>query len=1012
MKKLLQGLLVLFLMGNFNHAISQTSSVTGSVYDENNQALPGASILVKGTTTGTVSDIDGRYGLNVPDGNQVLVVSFLGYITQEIDVNGRNSIDVSLVSDMSDLGEVVVVGYGTQAKMNVTGSVESIGGEEIARQPLMQTSQALMGKMAGVTVLQNSSQPGSDAASIRIRGIGTLGNSDPLVLIDGVPGNMNGLDPRDIADMSVLKDAAAAAIYGSRAANGVVLITTKRGTSGELKVNYNGYVGWQALTDNPQYPGGDEYMRLYNLARVNIGQSPAFSEDFINDWQANHLSDPDQYPNTDWIKEIFTENGFQQHHSISLSGGNERIKAMGSLSFMDQNGNINNFNYKRYNARVNTDLILSEKLDFNFDINIRRGIQKQPPAGLSEIARNSFRIAPIYAARFSDGTWGPGWNGQNPVAMVNDGGINQAQQNYARAIIRANYKPIPELKLSFMYSPEYTDDFDKNFTKQYEFYDYGTTDFRLWPGRNQLTQRNGRSLNNNLNLVGTYEKTFGDHFLRALAGYELITYRNDWFNAFRDNFALQNYPELGAGARDNMQNDGSASEWGLQSFFARVNYDFKGRYLFEANIRQDGSSRFAEENRYGTFPAFSAGWRVSEESFFGDIAFITELKLRASWGQLGNQNIGTYPFASTVALGQDFLFGGSPASGAAQLALANRNITWETTETTNVGIDFGMSNNRLTVSAEYYIRNTSGILLQLPIPATIGLNEPYQNAGKVQNRGWDMNLGWRDAINDFSYGINFNISDVHNEVIDLMGAGPIISGNSIRQEGHPIDAIFGYKSAGLFQSQEEIDNAPRQFGVIAPGDIRYVNQLTIDTDGDGISDAADDVINADDRVIIGNPFPRLIYGMNINANFKGFDLSILLQGIGKRDIFLQGDAVWAFQNAGKIQNWHLDYWTPENPNATYPRLVATTSHNNFQTTDYWVFDAAYLRMRNLTVGYTFPAAITDNLSIDRLRLYFSGQNLFTVDNMPQGWDPEIPNGTAGNLYPITAVFTLGVDLTF
>src|SRR5690606_5935939 len=452
-------------------------------------------------------------------------------------------------------------------------------GDEIARQPLMQASQALMGKMAGVTVLQNSSQPGSDAASIRIRGIGTLGNSDPLVLIDGVPGSMNGIDPREIADMSVLKDAAAAAIYGSRAANGVVLITTKRGTSGALKVHYNGYVGWQALTDNPQYPGGDEYMRLYNLARENIGQSPAFSEDFINNWQANHQSDPDQYPNTDWIEEVFTENGFQQHHSISLSGGNERARVMASLSYMDQNGNINNYNYKRYNARVNTDLILSEKLDFNFDINLRRGIQKMPPAGLSEITRGTFRIAPIYAARFSDGSWGPGWNGQNPVAMVNDGGINQAQQNYARAIVRANYKPAPGLKLSLMYSPEYHDNFDKNFTKQYEFYTYGATDFGLWPGRNQLTQRNDRSLNNNLNVVGTYEKTLGDHYFQALAGYELITYRNDWFNASRDNFALQNYPELGAGSSDNMQNDGSASEWALQSFFARVNYDFKGRYL-------------------------------------------------------------------------------------------------------------------------------------------------------------------------------------------------------------------------------------------------------------------------------------------------------------------------------------------------------------------------------------------------------------------------------------------------
>lgn len=1000
----------MLLMGHVS--FGQGFTISGKVTDENGETILGASVLIKGTSIGTITDSDGLYTVQAPDGNGTLVFSYIGFQTAEVPVNSRSIVDLSMVSVSTELGEVVVVGYGTQKKVNLTGSVVSVTGKEIANQPIMQTSNALIGKMPGVTVMQNSSQPGSDAASIKIRGIGTLSNSDPLVLIDGVPGNMNGVDPREIADISVLKDAASASIYGSRAANGVILITTKRGESGKIRINYNGYAGWQEPTNLPEYVGGYEYMTLYNLARQNIGQSAAFTQTYIDEWQANHLTDSDQYPNTDWVNEIFTESGFQQHHSLQLTGGTEMAKVMASLSYMDQNGNIANFNYKRYNARINTDLKVSDKVSFNLDLNMRRSVQKQPSAGLVYAIREAFRDPPVYAARFSDGRWGPGWAGQNAVATIHDGGINEDQYNYVRAIIKANYKPIPGMQFSVMYAPQYNDDFGTNFRKQYEFYNYGDLVPSLYPNQNSLIQNNNRTLNNNVNAIGTYEKTIGEHFIKGLIGYELITNDYRWFQASRDKYSLQNYQQLNAGAVDNMQNSGSATEWGLQSYFARINYDFKGKYLLEANVRRDGSSRFAEGEKYGVFPAFSAGWRVSEESFFESIGFISDLKFKASWGQLGNQNIGEYPFASTIALGQNFLFGGTPHSGAAQLALANKEISWETTETTNFGIDLGMLDNRLTVSAEYYIRNTSDILLAVPIPMTIGLNAPFQNAGKVRNKGWDLALGWADEINDFTYGVNFNISDVKNEVVDLLGTGPHISGATIKTEGYPINSIFGYKSDGLFQTQEEINAAPTHIGAIAPGDIRYVNQLTIDTDGDGVFDTADGLINADDRVIIGDPFPRLMYGLNLTAGFKGFDLSVMLQGVGKRSVLATGDAMWAFYNAGKIQQWHTDYWTPENPDAAYPRLVATTSHNNFQTTDFWVYDASYLRMRNLTLGYTFPQAVMDNIKVNRLRLYFSGQNLFTIDNMPQGWDPEIPNGTGGDLYPITAIYSLGIDLTF
>lgn len=1007
----------MLLLGHVS--FGQDFAISGKVTDESGEAILGASVLLQGTSIGTITDADGKYSIHVSDGNGTLVFSYIGFQTAEVPINGRSVIDQSMTAIVTELNEVVVVGYGTQKKVNLTGSVVNVSGKEIAAQPITQTSQALIGKMPGVTVMQNSGQPGANPASIKIRGIGTLGNSDPLVLIDGVPGDMNGIDPRDIADMSVLKDAASASIYGSRAANGVILITTKRGESGKLKVNYNGYVGWQSPTELPEYLDGYQYMTLYNMGRENIGQSAAYSQAYIDAWQTNHLTDPDQYPNTDWVNELFTENGFQQHHSLQLTGGTDRARVMASLSYMNQNGNIANFNYKRYNARINTDLKASDKVSFGFDLNLRRSVRNQPSAGLTYAVREAFRDPPIYASQYSDGTWGPGWSGQNAVATVHDGGVDEDQYNYVRAILRASYKPLPGMEFSLMYSPQYNDNFGMNFRKQYPYYNYGATTPNLYPTKNTFTESNDRTLNNTVNAVGTYEKTIGDHFIKGLIGYELITSDRRWFNASRDNFPLQDYQQMKAGSRDNMQNDGSADQWGLQSYFARVNYDYKGKYLLEANVRRDGSSRFAEGQKYGVFPAFSAGWRISEEPFFEGIGFITDLKLRASWGQLGNQNTVDksgnptyYPFASTIALGQDYLFGNAVHSGAAQLDLSNKSISWETTETTNFGVDLGMLQNRLTLTAEYYVRNTSDILLLLPIPMTIGLNEPYQNAGKVRNTGWDLGIGWSDEINEFTYGINFNISDVHNEVVDLLGTGPYISGSKITKEGAPINSIYGYKSNGFFQSVEEVNGAPTQTGALAPGDIRYVNQLTIDTDGDGAFDGADNAVNASDRVIIGDPFPHYMYGVNLNAGFKGFDLSVMLQGIAKRDVLANGDATLAFYNGGKIQKWHLDYWTPENPDASYPRLVATTSHNNFEVSDFWVFDASYLRVRSLNLGYTFPQAMTERIALDRLRLYFSGQNLLTFHHMPTGWDPEIPNQTAGALYPITAVYSLGIDLTF
>ncbi|MEM9886598.1 MAG: TonB-dependent receptor [Bacteroidota bacterium] len=1008
-------MLIAFFLSLLSVTLSGQHRVNGTVSDQNGGAtLIGVNIQVAGTSIGTTTDIDGQFAIDMPSPDGSLVFSYTGFESKTIEINGQSEISITLGTSNELLDEVVVVGYATQRKENLTGAVETIGGETIQKQPLLQASQALAGTAPGVTVIQNSGQPGS-TAEIRIRGIGTLGNTNPLVLIDGVPGDINGISPRDIENISVLKDAAAAAIYGSRAANGVILVTTKRGQAGGFQVNYSANFGVQQPTNLPEYLGSLDYLELHNEARQNLGQDPLYDDAFIADYQANINSDPDRFPDVNWIDEVFTENGFQQQHNLSISGGNDIVRVLGSIDFADQNANIDVFNYRRYQARVNTDIKASEKLSFNFDLNARREDNTQTASGLNEVVRQAYRIPPIFASQYSDGRFGPGWNGQNPVANLAAGGRDINQTNYFRALLRATYRPMDDLSISFMYAPEYIDNFGRDFRQVYDTYpnfDSDESSIISFPDRNSLRVDNNRILNNNLNAIVTYEKSFGNHGFRALAGYELITFRRDFFNAFRDNFPLQEYQQINAGAQTNVQNAGFAEEWGLQSFFGRINYDYKGKYLLEANVRQDGSSRFTEANRYGVFPAFSAGWRVSEEPFFSGAKGFASLKLRASWGQLGNQNIGTYPSASIINLGQDFIFGGQPAGGAAQLVLANQNISWETTETTNAGIDLGLFKDRLLLTIDYYVRNTTDILLSLPIPSSIGLSAPVQNAGEVQNRGWDFNLGWRDQQGDFSYGINFNISDVQNEVIDLRGAGPFINGASIIQEGQPINAIFGYETAGYFQNQNDVDGAPGQFGELAPGDIRYVNQITVDTNDDGIPDVADDLINPDDRVVIGDPFPRLTYGINANISYKGFDLSAFVQGVGDRDVRLSGDAVWAFQNAGKIQEWHLDYWRPDNPDADYPRLVATSSHNNFETSDFWVFNAAFTRLRNVTFGYSFPNITANNQRISNLRVYFSGQNLFTISDMPPGIDPEVPNGTAGALFPLTQIFTFGLDLGF
>jgi len=1005
-KVLLLGVASLGILVYSAHAQDQT--VTGEVTDASSgEALPGVNIVVKGTTIGTATDSDGAYRLSVPSLSDTLVFSFVGYQPREIPIDGRTVVDAALQVEAVIGDEVLVIGYGTQREENVTGAVTPIDGAELAEQSSVQTSAALMGRAPGVTVTQNSGQPGENQGTIRIRGIGTLGGNaknNPLVLIDGVPGDIDNVPASDIENISVLKDAASAAIYGSRAANGVILVTTKRGQrGGGFQVSYNSRAGIQTATGQPEYVEGGEFMRLENLGATNLGKEPVWSEEYIEEWEANHETNPDQYPNTDWVETVFSETATQMQHALSISGGTGSVLYRGSLQYDSETAEIVNFENQRYSARLNTDVDVADDFSFNFDFNAVREDQQEPAQGINLVTRQAYRVPPVYAARYSNGLYGPGFSPRNPLAAAESGGLNSIEHYTIRGRLRASYEPVSGLQFNVQYAPEYDNLFVKDMTKQWTAHDPEGNELFNFPSTASLNRNYSRSFTQNLNITGSYQHAIESHNFEVLGGYELVDFRTDFFDAFRDDFTLQDFEQLNAGSQANQQNSGSAAENSLMSVFGRLSYDYDAKYLLEANLRYDGSSRFLEDNRWGLFPSVSAGWRISEESFMQPVEAIDELKVRGSWGQLGNQKIGNYPFAALVNLGQNFIFGGSVVSGAAQLDLANADISWESTTTSNVGVDATLLRNRVDLSFDWFTRTTNDILLQLPIPRIIGLDAPFQNAGEVNNSGWELSVGYNDAIGrDFTYDVSFNISDIENEVIDLRGAGPFISGTSIIREGDPINSIYGFEADGLFQSQEEIDSHAEQSGQIAPGDIKYVDQ-----NGDG-------TINADDRVIIGNPFPNYNYGFDVSAGYRGFDVSAFFQGVGSQDVLLQGDATWALSNAGKVTTWQAEqYWRPEKPDNDYPRLTQTTSQNNFQTSSFWVYDASYLRLRSLQVGYTIPDTWAEAISAREFRVYVVGQNLFTVlDNMPPGIDPNVPNATPGAFFPIQKVYSVGVNLSF
>lgn len=980
--------------------INPKKRVSGKVLDERNLGLPGVSVVLKGTQTGSSTDGEGFFDLELPSSagdDAVLVFSFVGYHMQELTIGRQVAFSVKMVPEDKTLSEVVVVGYGTQKKVNLTGSVSVVTAEELVKRPAGQTSSALQGMVPGLTVTQRSGQPGKDGGNLRIRGVGTTGDANPLVILDGVESSINNVDPNEIESISVLKDASSAAIYGSRAANGVILITTKRGSEKGISVNYNMYAGWQTPTDIPDVVNGLDHMNLINEAYTNTGRSPLYTTQQIQDYITKGPTDRDQFPDTDWQKLTMKKSGFMQNHYIGMSGGNERVKVLGSFSYLDQDGIIPNTGFKRYNLRVNTDVKLSSKFSAAMDVFLRRTDLEEPSSGTGYIFHWMRRIPANQAGVLSTGQYGEGWNGDHPLARAKDGGITKEATLSSILNLNLAYKPTSWLTANLIYAPKFSLPESKKFSNTIQTYRWDGSPSYAVPSRNSLEQSFRKEWYNNVRALVTIDKTFNsNHHLTVLGGFQREDQRNNWISAYREVFILPDYQEIDSGNRLNEKTGGSAEHWALQSYFGRVNYSYKDKYLLEANARYDGSSRFAKGNKYALFPSFSAGWRIIQEPFMTNLSeTITDLKLRASWGKLGNQNIGLYPFAAFVGIGNsNYVFDNLNTTGASLNEMANANIRWETTTVSNIGLDLTLW-SKFNVTAEYYQRRTNDILLRLDIPTMIGLTAPYQNAGIVDNKGWDLTMGYRDRIGEFNYQVAVNLSDVKNKVVDMRGIQR--TGTQVSNEGYGINSFYGYLADGFFQTQEEVNNHAKQFGNVAPGDIKYK-----DLNGDKL-------INNLDQQVIGSPIPRYTYSTNVNLGYKGLDLSVFLQGVGKVDNYLTGHGIMPFFEGSSIQENQKDSWRPDNTNAEFPRLAFNES-NNIQNSSFWLKSGSYLRVKNVQLGYNFPQTLLKN-KIQRLRIYASGQNLFTFDKFWPGFDVEAPVGNAG-WYPQMKVFTVGLDVRF
>ena len=1007
----------------------QNLKVSGVVTDEAGEPLIGVSVLVKGTTLGNITDLNGRFSLDVPEGS-ILEISYIGYKTQSIKAQ-REPMNIVLKEDAQKLDEVVVVGFGTQKKVNLTGSVSAVTGDDISKRPVANAAILLQGQIPGLRVNQGLGQPGGEGTSFRIRGQGTFSSagSDPLILINGVPGSMTNLDPSVIESVSVLKDAASAAIYGARAANGVILVTTKQGAVGDkVHISYHGNVGLHTPTKlYDRVTNSVEYMELANLAWKNSGTGKQYTQDQINLYR-NNVGDP-QYPNFDWQDYMF-RTAVVQTHNLSMAGSTEKTTYNVALNFVDQPGTMRGFKYRKYNATIDLTARITNFIKVGTYANLMYGETEQPRQGQNDAFLSTLSQAPTYMPWLpDDGTGIRRWtssaysfesHNKNMPAIIGDNAMKRDNNFDINAQLWLEINLAKGLtwytKGAARLQSNKSKDWRGSTTYTYDYHT-GERSSELDKGGLGLSVGDGRRFYTNLYSYLKYDLSLVDnaHNFSLMVGYNQESEKYETLNAYRKDFAFD-LPVLNAGGTADWSNSGGEEEWAIQSLFGRFNYDFKERYLFEANMRYDGTSRISDENRWGVFPSFSVAWRATEEEFIKNLNlnWLNNFKLRGSWGQLGNQNIGLYPYQAMISGVDDYPFTKTSDGviiGYQQTAYANRNIKWETTTITDIGFDLQVFDG-LSVTFDWYKKTTDDILRSSQVSSLLGLSAPTVNNGSVENKGIEVALNYANMVKGGTFrGFRYNAGvyfDRSRNKLTEFGAEEIGS-YSIKREGLPYDEYYMLECIGVFADQAEINASPKQFNDnTQPGDLKYKDISGPDGKPDGVID------NYDRRTFSGR-FPGFEYGINASATWKGFDLSLIGQGVADKKYYTTDWGVQPFmQGSSPNKDYIKHMWTEENPyGAKHPKLYWQDmgGGKNTRPNSYYLKDASFFRLKNLTLGYTLPRVWTEKANISKVRIYFSGDNLLTLTPY-KGLDPERNGDGRDAIYPQNRIYSFGLNVEF
>lgn len=1010
-------------------ASAQTLVLKGNVKTDKGEPVVGAAVMLSGGQMGTTTDVDGSFTLRINSplkADAAIMVSYLGYKPETVVVAGRTDFQIVLTEESTSLEQVVVIGYGTVKKKDLTGALSQIEGEAVANRQTENVSTALQGAIPGVTVTRSSSAPGA-AATIRVRGITSMTEAaqDPYVLIDGVPGSLNDVNPNDIDKLIVLKDAASASIYGSQAAAGVILITTKRGGSGGTNVTYNYSLGIDYATATPDYMNASDYMAAVNELRYNdlpaSGWNQEYAQDLIDNYAALNAQNPDIYPNTDWYSLLMKDMATRQSHSISIKSGGDRRSTVLNLGFDDVNGLFRkNLNWKRYTIRVNNDMQVYKWLKASTDISLRYVDKLNPHTSPSTEMRY---VPSIYNAVWSDGRFAPGKDGKNRYAALMEGGTKTSDSYQASAKIQFDITPFKDLTITALFSPRLTYAKSSDFCKRVSYFSYGetattSTKYIAECPYTSLEESRGDTFEHTTQAYANYNKTFGDgHNFSAMIGYENFAYDAKTIVAEKQSFSHSLINDLNAGGTTGVLAKSTGNnQLARRSYFGRVMYNYLSKYYVQGNIRRDGSSRFAPEHRWGTFLSASAGWVFTQEKFLQKTqSWLDHGKLRVSYGELGNERIGDYyPYQAVLTSGYPVGYMGGGAGDVtsipaySQTSAVITDLTWETTKTFDVGIDLAMLRNRLSISADWYYKRTYDMLLQVPIAPIMGLEDPYDNLGEMNTKGWEVTVGWRDRVGEFTYGLQLNLSD-DKSVMGYIGDKEVISGGKIIKQGVEYRSWYGYLSDGLYQTEEEVDASAKLINAVTVGDIRYKNLADSEVGGP--------IISADmDRVVLGSSLPHLNFGGSIDMAWKGLDFNLVFQGVGKRNAYISDNMIQPLRSQwlnfpsmiGDGNSWSYKNTIERNQHAKYPRYSWGSANNNYAVSDFWLINGAYLRIKNITIGYTLPRSWTDRLSIGSIRFAATLSDFFTFSYFPKGWDPEV--GTTS--YPITKSVLFSASVKF